>query len=147
MSLFVHFKHHTHKDTRQKQWHVGKALSPMHASFLKTEEGWEVFKAEASGEEKDFIFENFSNVPMRANRDLVTWHGDFAKFIAENLLYLILGDANHAHYLLRLACNLFGFLRQVTFLCPGFIPGLFRFIIFLGKHIANSKIALAVTPF
>lgn len=85
MSLFVHFKHSAHKDTRQKQWHVGKALSPMHASFLKTEEGWEVFKVEASAKEKDFIAENFSHLPMREGHEIVTWHGDFAKFIAENL--------------------------------------------------------------
>ena len=40
---------------------------------------------QASGEELEYVYENFVNIPRHKSNDVVKWYGDFACFIVDNL--------------------------------------------------------------
>jgi hypothetical protein len=59
-------------------WHVGEPTS--NSRLWNASE----ITLQADGDELEYIRHNFSNVPI-ANKRVVRWHGEFARFIATNM--------------------------------------------------------------
>ncbi len=68
------------KPTESLVWHIGEP------NPLKDvpERVAQVIEVQADGDELGHIANTFTNVPM-AKKNTVRWHGDIAKFIAQNL--------------------------------------------------------------
>jgi hypothetical protein len=80
--LRIVFKDDTHAD-----WHVNEP-SPSESSttlcYGDIRDG-NVNSVWADGHELDYICANFQNVPFRHDQRVVTWRGEMAQFIVENL--------------------------------------------------------------
>lgn len=78
MAMFIEVDHHGYSDDRPitRQWHVGEKLQ-IHPLL--------VISVQADGDELEAIYATCGNIPTSNNR-VVTWHGDFAKFIVSNVV-------------------------------------------------------------
>jgi len=76
--LVIGFKDGSHVD-----WHVNES-SPSESCYGDIRDG-NVNSVWADGHELDYICANFQNVPFRHDQRVVTWRGEMARFIVENL--------------------------------------------------------------
>lgn len=60
------------------EWHIGGSPKLINAA------AHHIHRVSADCDELEYIKEKFSNIPMTNSR-VVVWHGEFARFIAENL--------------------------------------------------------------
>jgi hypothetical protein len=60
-----------------KVWHIGETIPPI--AFA------DIYKVTADGAELNYVQQMFRNIPMSYSKTTNVWHGDFAKFIANNL--------------------------------------------------------------
>ncbi len=67
------------------EWHVGEKSPTMRLGEITSRELEAVVAVTADGHELEYIKQNFTNIPMVANRTIVVWTGNLAQFISWNL--------------------------------------------------------------
>lgn len=82
MALYILFQ--TNAPHGQKRdsgpWHVGDKSKPATQSVFET-----VVSVQADGDELKFIAIDFRNIVIPTHKSLVTWNGEMAQFIYDNL--------------------------------------------------------------
>lgn len=77
MALYITFKNHY--GPREVIWHVG-GVKPFKQDGLET-----IATIQADGDELEFLETNFYGIPFVSKKNIVTWRGEMAEFIFDNL--------------------------------------------------------------
>jgi hypothetical protein len=65
-------------------WHIGEPVAQLRSERAQCHQAGTPFGIVADGDELEFILERTKNLPS-ANTSVVTWRGDLAKFIMDNV--------------------------------------------------------------